>query len=385
MIYLFIALFFLLSIFLFERKKERRSIEFFYWLECLILIFLAGFRYKVGGDTLGYMAMWDELPTISDLKSFDFMGAKYQPLWYIINAIAKSIYNDFTTFQFMHATFVNISIFVVIKRYSDYRFSAILAYYLISFLYFNCEILRESIAICIFLFAVPSLVEKKWIRYYLLVTIAIFIHLSSFCLYFLPLLSFSFTKKTSLKTIFYILIAISFVLNSYIQDILMQNLFPFLERHYNRYSLLRFNTIGYVTTSIKCLALYILIYIRQRYNLYNKMADVGLKFYFFLSVITIFLPIIGDRFMNYFQIFFIIAFIDVFLKLRNKNLVMKSSIIAYFFLSTIYYYSKDITSWTGIEGTRFGERFYPYYSIFEDIPKDVLYKRNTIYYQKIEE
>lgn len=381
MIYLFIALFFLLLTFLFENKKEKRLIDFFYWIECLILILLAGFRYMVGGDTLGYMNMWEELPTLSELRYFDFLGANYQPLWYVVNAIAKSIYNDFTSFQFIHATLVNISIFVFIKKYSEYRFFAILTYYLMSFLYFNCEILRESMAICVFLFALPSLIEKKWIKYNLLITIAAFIHLSSCFLYLLPLLSPYFSKRESTNSLLYAIIVICIIFNPYIYDLFINFFFPPFGR-YSKRAQFESHIIGYIAAFIRCLMIYILIYIRQRYNICNLIIDVGLKFYFLLSVTLIFLPIVASRFMNYFQILFIIALVDVFWKLRKKQLMIVSSIMIFFSLFTINYYTRDVSAWTGIKDIRFGERFYPYYSIFEDIPQDILDRRRAIYFQE---
>jgi hypothetical protein len=381
MIYLIIGVFFLFSIFLFERNKGKNS-QIFYCLECLILILLAGFRNHIGGDTLGYMLQWKDIPTLSELRDFDFCLSKYQPLWYISNAIAKSIHDDFTTFQFLHAIFVNTSIFVFINRYSEYRFSAVLIYYFMSFLYFNCEILRESMAICIFLFAIPALVKKKWIKYYLLVTIAIFFHLSSFLLYFLPLMKPAFNEKISVKTALCITLILGILLNPYILQYFIQNSFPLATHYYDKHIASGITIKSYIVYSIKCLMLYVLIYIRQRHKIYNPVVDAGIKFCFFFWIFTIFIPSVGGRFSNYFQLFFIIAMADIFWKFRKKELIKRSLIVIFFLITSINYYVRDVTYWTNTKGIRFGELFFPYYSVFEDVPEEILNRRQAIYFHE---
>ena len=71
-----------------------------WYYACLVaLILLAGLRYRVGSDTLMYMSVFDDCPKLDELKYFDFAEAKYNPLWYVINAISRSIHDSFTCFQ----------------------------------------------------------------------------------------------------------------------------------------------------------------------------------------------------------------------------------------------------------------------------------------------
>ena len=113
---LYILIGFLLSFgIIIGKSNNKRLANRFYWFECIVLILLAGLRNNVGGDTIGYMAYWGSLPTFTELKNFNFLiFGRYQPLWYYLNATAKYIYDDFTTFQIIHAIILNISIFVFI-------------------------------------------------------------------------------------------------------------------------------------------------------------------------------------------------------------------------------------------------------------------------------
>jgi hypothetical protein len=379
MIYIVIGFLFFFNIFIFE-NNNRRSAHNVYWFECVTLILLAGLRNSVGGDTIGYMMFWDGLPTFTELSNFNFILAEYQPLWYCINALSKYIDSDFTTFQIIHAAFVNISVFIFIKRYSYSRFTAILAYYLISFLYFNCEILRESLAISVFLFAVPSLKDKKWIKYYLLCLIAFLFHSSAIILFFLPFVRFIYGKKISLKKVVLSVIILNIILNPYSVNLVATNIFPFLRPLVETYSDWEWSLIGLVVAVIKCVMLGLLVYLRQRTKIFSMAIDGGLKLYLFFALFAIFLPI-GQRFQNYFVIFFIVAFADFLWQFRGVNLIVKNLIIVFFVSTTIHYYYRDTSEWTGFQ-SRFVQLFYPYYSVFEEVPAEDLNVRRAIYFQE---
>ena len=109
----------------------------------------------------------------------------YQPFWYIFNAAIKSVYDDFTFFQFVHAIIVNTAIFYLIPKYTKKKFLGILVYFIFFYLYFNTEILREVLAIVFFLFAYPLIFKKKYIQYFLLCGCAYMFHafaMFTFCL-----------------------------------------------------------------------------------------------------------------------------------------------------------------------------------------------------------
>lgn len=155
----------------FQRKKI-----LFYHFECLALILVAGLRYEVGGDTLIYMEYFKEDPSLTELAHFDFLTARFNPLWYVFQAICKSIINKFWFFQLVHATVFNMILFRFFRRHCNRFMTAAFLYTVYFFITFNTETLRASLAICVWLFAFDFLLEKKWLKYYILCIIAMGFH-----------------------------------------------------------------------------------------------------------------------------------------------------------------------------------------------------------------
>ena len=94
MIYLFLIIIFCLPIF-YRHKIPFFSSEIWYWGECVLLILVAGLRLIVGGDTQTYMGDYDRYPTLEEFNIFTFAMFRYQPLWIMLNVLAKSIYQEF--------------------------------------------------------------------------------------------------------------------------------------------------------------------------------------------------------------------------------------------------------------------------------------------------
>ena len=375
MIYLIIGLILTLSIFFFEKKKNT---DFFYWSLCVLLVLLAGLRNFVGGDTIGYMLMWDSLPKFNENFDFFSLTNLYQPFWYIINAFAKYIYDDFVTIQILLAIILNFSIFRLFDKYSNYRFSCVLIYYLMTYAYFNFEILRESLSISILIISIPFLIDKKWTKYFLLSTIAFLFHTSAIILFFLPFGINFFNKKVNLKSLMYIIV-ITFILgSSYTINFIVDNFFPFLAALAEIYSEWEWSTIGYFVASLKCLFVFLLIMLRQKYNVSQNMIDIPLKIYMFFTILSLTMPI-AQRFQNYFILFFIIGLVDLIWKFKGKEFIIKHTIVLFFTTITLHYYLQDTTGLTG-EKSRFGQIFYPYFSVFDEVTENDIFIRKSIYY-----
>ncbi len=89
--------------------------------------------------------------------------------------------------KFIYAAFVNIAIFVTIRRYTRYVFAGILLYGLSCYTDFNFEIYRQVIAVAIFLLAYPFVVRRQWHWYFCCVFLAYMMHNSAAILMFVPL------------------------------------------------------------------------------------------------------------------------------------------------------------------------------------------------------
>ena len=97
MTYLIILLYIALLSFLYEFANLKLFRNFNKLFLFIILVSLAAFRYRVGGDTYNYMLVYELLPEISEISESFFL-VKLQPLWLLLNGISKSISSFYTTF-----------------------------------------------------------------------------------------------------------------------------------------------------------------------------------------------------------------------------------------------------------------------------------------------
>lgn len=183
---------FLLTIFgsikydIFNGSKSGKQIL---WMILYIyLTLLIGLRYMVGGDTYFYTLFFNSLPLE---KLFDFKPVDdYQPFFVQTILIAKAIYPEFVSYQLLHVFIINTALFYFIKKNSRYIFTVLFFCLLIFYINFTVEILRESLAIVVFILNYKNLEKKRWVRYFIGVIISTMFHLSAYYLLILPFLQF---------------------------------------------------------------------------------------------------------------------------------------------------------------------------------------------------
>lgn len=193
MVYLFALILILIPFIRFDILKKEGNEKLWYYICLSALTLIAGLRYRVGGDTLGYMVHFQTYPDIARIFKFNFEAAYFMPLWYVYNSIFKSLGNSFYVFQIVQAFLVNVAFFRFFKRYSRHFFSVVLLYFVGYYLFYNTEILRSALCVALFLEAYPFLEKKKYHWYFLLSLIAVGFHISAAFLFIIPL--FRFVKK----------------------------------------------------------------------------------------------------------------------------------------------------------------------------------------------
>ena len=174
--------------YVYDYRKLTLMRGFWLVLMWLILVCLAGFRYHVGLDSRYYEYEYPDMPTLMTLADYDFSDTRYQPLYIVFTAIARTISKEFMYLQLMHAFCLNTVIFWFFNKFTRHTFVALTLYFLMLFIPFNFEVLRESLAVSLFLLAWPYFLKQKWIPYYILVAIAFGFHISAAVTFLLPLL-----------------------------------------------------------------------------------------------------------------------------------------------------------------------------------------------------
>lgn len=161
----------------------------------VLLILIAGLRYRLGADTPMYIDyFYNTVPTLDKLSLKD-ISIKYL-LWDFINSIVRTIGGHFYIVQLIQSTLVNFLLFKYVKKHGLYLFTFIMFYYLWFFTSFNMEVMKASISMIICLYGNDYILSKKWLKGYSLYFIACLFHYSTLIILLTPLLFFlRFDKK----------------------------------------------------------------------------------------------------------------------------------------------------------------------------------------------
>lgn len=378
MIYLFVVVFsfFLVLLDSINRKSKTICIANFY---CLFLLFLllvcvTGFRYRVGIDTLNYMENYSQVPSLADFSWEYFFEGDYEFLYVLLVNISRVFSDSFFSFQFLQVAIVNTVIFRFAIKYSANVYIYIFLYIMMGYLYFNTEILRESIAICCFILSWEYLQNGDYKKYYAWVVIALLGHYSaSFCL-FLPCI-----KKMKLRINFlFVLLGVLLIsilgvgllvnnidlLASILPKNLLGKIYAYFVNDYNRLGPMGilFGLIFNVCTPL------MLIYLSNKKNVVrNKEIEAFICLYVIVSILGIFF-IIFSRFNNYLlpiYILYLCNFISERRERFKKQSIFNMVFTGWILLAFIYPYLKsteDVAS-----GTHFYNGWVPYHSVFDPL------------------
>lgn len=382
MIYLIV--FILLSIFTyhFDYCKKQKYKLFSYTFILILLILIAGFRYRLGVDSIRYENNFKWVPTLFDLQLSDFEDSKFDPLYFLLSSFAKTLCSDFWCLQLLQACLVNIVIFRFIRKNTENIFFSVLFYY--SFLYINFmyEVMREACAVSMFLLSWKYFVSNSWLKYYLYCILAFLFHSSAILLFLLPIFKWIGVLKilSCNKKTFLLLLLVLFI-GYYIQ----QNFFDYIEvialterlsdkiEDYVDSDLSGqiLNIFGILSTSI----LYIIYpYIaaiavkRQKHISFLPMESmVFLCFVFALLSIPI---SIFYRYNNYFMLYSIIVVANFIYSERvylTKTIYFKCRSFLFWVLILFPMFFLKFYGYTAsVKGSRYKEymKYYPYSSIF---------------------
>jgi len=381
MIYLLLFLFLLIPVIRYDILAKKGGEDIWYGLSFVFLVAVAGLRYRVGGDTLVYMAEFNMYPKLDELRYFDFETARFNPLWYILNAFCRSVSDDFLFFQLLHALIVNYSFFRFFRKYCQYYyFTAILVWFVGYWCYFSMEILREILCISMLLWAVDWLLEKKLVKYYIVCIIALFMHYSAVIMLFFPLMYVVFKRP---NWVFQLIILAGVICFTRLIDLasliigtfsLNDQLRIVLENYFEVDSK---NLTGILFELVKYLPVLGIIWLRERNG-----SDDEYDFVPIISCMVIFTGFstyvgVASRFLNYFAPFFVVVFVNTVYGLltmaegwKNRHVSAVVTVLVLFVVSFeyIFYYTKDQSDI--YPDTRRYSIFVPYHTVFNPVVEE---------------
>lgn len=362
MIYIIIIAYFFLISLHYDFLKGVFAKRLSYVISCIILILLAGLRYRVGGDTLNYMYGHDIMPDIFSLIE-DGNNTNREYGWTLVVAISKLFGEEFYYLQFLVAIIVNISIFRFFYLNTKYYHTAAFVYLVFFYFYLNFEILRESIPIVIFcLFGYKYLNERKYLKYYILCGILMTFHVSAVILFFIPHL-FKLSRVVDgriIKTTVFLLgiYVLGFFIQPYITPYLLAFSFSSLmESKIQLYSDYKFTITGIIFGS--------LVYIIVPLFIYHSTRNKFVLIYAILGSLVSYFNIFA-RFLNYLWPFYILTFVILLYGDKPNSVRLVGVRYVIFFLIVLIMNFEKFSIIDKENNIRWYARWYPYISIFEE-------------------
>lgn len=190
-IFVLIMLLSLLEIFL---KEKRIS-----FITCLLMIIIAGNRYNIGYDFGTYENFFKDANSMENI----FNGSiDAEPGYLLLNFLFNKIGFNFNFFVlFFSVLSIGLLTIFLFKNF-PYPSLSLLYYYARYFLVRDMGQIRSSLACIILLFSIPYMIEKKPVKFTLIVLIASLFHISS--LAFLLVYVFNLLiKKLNFKNVFF--------------------------------------------------------------------------------------------------------------------------------------------------------------------------------------
>ncbi len=398
MIYFIIIFTIFILIFRYDYCRKQGGRTFWYIALFVALVVVAGLRYRIGTDSVRYETYYKSMPVLWELSMKYFEKTRFEPGFVILMSACRSVTQDFILFQFVHAIIINSAVFLLFWRNSRNPFTGILFYCFMSYMALNTEVLREALAVAVFLFSWPFFKRNNFLVYYALILLAISFHLgASVCLlcplFVLPGLGYFF--KLGKRTIFICaaILIVGFAINKLFFNYV--KLFTFSATLMDRATAYAqdelgdstYNIMGVLGSVVKrilypVLAIYFLRKDRLSRNQKNnlKHLEALALFSIYIALMTIVINIF-HRFNSYFLIFtalLISKWIFTPLRVKGKRYVLSFKywclILLPFFIFTV----KDEFGSVGVSGRlKTYMTYYPYSSrltMEEDRNREALFR-----------
>ena len=371
MVYLLLLIYCLICTVLYQNTKRKSMLNCQLLLLYIVTVLLFGLRYRVGIDSLRYIDHYEELPNLFQIKVDDLFETEFAPLFVCLFSLCKTISNDFCFFQIVHAIIVNGCIFYFARTRSENPFLTLFFYYIIVGILFNTEILRESLAVGVFLLNFENVKKKKWVKYYVISIFILGLHYSAIITLLVPLFAMIKFNKTLLL-----------YLGGYI--IIVYGLMQFIDkvgipievlaaRYSEQTSFKESHDVSlyyYIATLIKStLFVFVVLFYNRRYCIVqNEKIEPMIIVFSIVATTGVFYPLIFDRFSNYFVLFFIVSLSNCIYEMQVKKNVVY---ICFFLVISCFFMYLNLKK-SNLE------RYYPYHSVLMP-EKELVRERMHLY------
>lgn len=206
----FLFLFLLIVVLMnyYSKGKVSSVLSFITFAVLLLLVSLRA--YDVGNDTNEYYRIFDTIKSVQDYSMITDIF-RYESGYILCNYLISQVSDDFTVFLLIVSFFYLYSCHRFINKYIKNKFLGILFFFLFSMYYDLFLVLRQCLAVAVFLFAFDYLVSRNFYMYFILIFLASQFHNSAVLfsvLYFLPSFQIKSMKDTIKQLIMFILLCL---------------------------------------------------------------------------------------------------------------------------------------------------------------------------------
>ena len=172
-----------------DRHFMRDPMDAFTLIIVAWLTLFSGLRTSYN-DTANYINSFrNAAMTLSEhMATSEETGLADNPLFYISQVLVKGVVNNYHVWFLLNAFVCNYTVVKFLRHYAHSYPLAVLLYHAIGTYVMYIAAVKQSIAVAAILWAVPFALKGKWVRYYLLVCLAMLFHTHAFMLLILPLL-----------------------------------------------------------------------------------------------------------------------------------------------------------------------------------------------------
>lgn len=162
-----------------------------YIVLAIVLVLFAGLRREYN-DTWNYISGFRNdkglAAYVGNLENFNVMA---YPLFHLFRSTLRSLTDNYQWMIFIPSAFTQICYLLFFKRYSENFTFTVFLYFALGTFAFSLGALKQVWAMAILTLAFPYLEKKQWVRYYLVVFLAMMVHTYALAYAVLPF----FTQK----------------------------------------------------------------------------------------------------------------------------------------------------------------------------------------------
>lgn len=175
------------------RPLKGRPVRWNIWLVLMTVVMTMFSGLRTGyNDTAAYISGFLKADSVAVfLASPDNLDILHNPLFYFVTSVFRSVTDNYHIYLMAFAALNTVLFVRFLRRYAtegNFAFTVYI-YFTIGVFTFSMAALKQITASALLTLAIPALVEKKWVRYFVIVIVAGLIHTYAFIFLFLPFLT----------------------------------------------------------------------------------------------------------------------------------------------------------------------------------------------------